>query len=170
MSHIICETFFLWVYPSDDIQTVRDQGSLESRAGWTWSVSTRFLEIAAVPRANPFLRRTKEDHPPSDSVFFSWDSVEYLIKTVYNWWGVCEWETLFRLGFSYNILVEFYNQFQNNIFAVCLIQIKEIEESTIQQPRIWPAFLAFILFPPVGFISFLLYKFLQQLLSHYFQQ
>merc|ERR1711953_1430549 len=34
----------------------------------------------------------------------------------------------------------------------------EIDESTIQRPRIWPAFLAFILFPPVGFISFLLYK------------
>ena len=88
--------------------------------------------------------------------FFSWASVEYLIKTVYNWWGVCEWETLFRSGFSYNI--EFNNQFQHNIFAVCWIQIKEIDESTIQRPRIWPAFLAFILFPPIGFISFLLYK------------
>ena len=164
---MIYETFFS-VYPilcrayyrgiCDDIQTVKD---LESRAGWTWSVTDR-LSPPAFWKFRPSAvricswggrRRTIRRPVP---FFFSWASVEYLIKTVYNWWGVCEWETLFRWGFSYNI--EFNNQFQHNIFAVCWIQIKEIDESTIQRPRIWPAFLAFILFPPIGFISFLLYK------------
>ena len=86
--------------------------------------------------------------------------VEYLIKTVYNWRRLCDWKTIFRSEFSNFVNAKRCSWvfWEWNIFPVCWILMKEIDESTIQRPRIWPAFLAFILFPPVGFVSFLLYK------------
>ena len=86
--------------------------------------------------------------------------VEYSIETVYNLRRLCEWKTIFRSEFSNFVNAKpcSGNFWEWHIFPVCWILMKEIEESTIQRPRIWPAFLAFILFPPVGFVSFLLYK------------
>ena len=87
--------------------------------------------------------------------------VEYLIKTINNWWWLCEWPTIFRFEFSSNANVQatrwIQNYWKSNGYF-CWIRNKQIDESTIQRPRIWPAFLAFILFPPVGLVSFILYK------------